>query len=189
MTERSSSGRGVLDPTLVVQDDKTVFDLLKEKHPPPSLLNERACLPCDDLPPLIDVDVTGSHVERVARMIRGGAGPGGSSAIQWQGFLLRYGAHSERLRDSMAELARHLANSIIDWTDIRALMASRLIALDKCPGIRPIGIGEEPRRILGKVLALATRFEVEEACGVSQLCSGLNAGIEGGRPLYERTLY
>ena len=31
----------------------------------------------------------------------------------------------------------------------------------------------------GKVLALASRFEVEEACGVSQLCSGLNAGIEG----------
>ena len=34
VTERSSSGRGVLDPTLVVHYDKTVFDLLKEKHPP-----------------------------------------------------------------------------------------------------------------------------------------------------------
>ena len=98
-----------------------------------------------------------------ARMIRGRAGPGGSSAIQWQGCLLRYGAHSERLQDSMAELARHLANSIVEWIDICALMASRFITLDKCPGIRPIGIGEEPRRILGKVLALATRFEVEEA--------------------------
>ena len=160
VTGRSSSGYDVLDPTRVVHGDKTGFDMLKEKHPPPSLLNERACLPCDDLPPLIDVDVTGSHVESVARMIRGGAGPGGSSAIQWQGFLLRYGAHSERLWDSMAELARHLANSIVEWTDIRAPIASRLIALDKCPGIRPIGIGEEPRRILGKVLALATRFEV-----------------------------
>ena len=40
VTERSSSGCGVLDPTLVVYDDKTVFDLLKEKHPPPSLLKE-----------------------------------------------------------------------------------------------------------------------------------------------------
>ena len=73
---------GVLDPTRVVHDDKTVFDLLEEKHPPPSSLNERAYLPCDDLPPLIDVDVTGTHVESVARMTHGGAGPGGSSAIQ-----------------------------------------------------------------------------------------------------------
>ena len=79
----------------------------------------------------------------------------------------------------MAELARHISNSIVEWTDIRALMASFLIALDKCPGIRPIGIDEDPRRILVKVLALATRFEVEEAFGVSQLCFGLEVGIEG----------
>ena len=44
VTEHSSSGQGVLDPTRVVHDDKTVFDLLKEKHPPLSLLNERAYL-------------------------------------------------------------------------------------------------------------------------------------------------
>ena len=68
-------------------------------------------------------------------------------------------------------------------------MSSRLIALDKCPDIRPIAIGEELRRIVFKALAFATGSDVAELCGVSQLCSGLEAGIEGAvhaiRELFE----
>ena len=79
----------------------------------------------------------------------------------------------------MAGLARRLANNVVKWEDIRALMANRLIALDKCPGVRPIGIGEALRRVLGKVVALATRADLEEVCGTDQLCSGLRAGMEG----------
>ena len=89
----------------------------------------------------------------------------------------------------MAELARKIANNVVNWVDICALMSSRLIALDKCPGVRPIAIGEEPRRILCKVLAMATGSDVADLCGVRQLCSGLKAGIEGSvhamRELYE----
>lgn len=61
---------------------------------------------------------------------------------------------------------------------IRALMASCLLAPDKCPGVCPIGVGEVPRRILGKVMALATGMDVEEVCKTDQLCSGLKAGSE-----------
>ena len=74
---------------------------------------------------------------------------------------------------------RYLANGIVEWAQIRALMSSRLIALDKCPGVRPIAVGEVLRRIIGKVMALATGTDVEDLCGVDQLCSGLRAGIEG----------
>lgn len=56
------------------------------------------------------------------------------------------------------------------------MVACRLIALDKCPEIWPIRIGETLHRIIGKV---ATRSDIEVVCGVDQLCAGLKMGIEG----------
>ena len=56
----------------------------------------------------------------------------------------------------MAMLTRRLVNSMVDWTDINALMANRLIALDKCPGVRLIGIRECICSMIGKTMALVT---------------------------------
>ena len=56
-------------------------------------------------------------------------------------------------------LAMHLANGIVNWTDIRALMVNRLIALNKCPEVCPIGIGECLCGVLGCVLALVTGWK------------------------------
>jgi hypothetical protein len=73
---------------------------------------------------------------------------------------LRYGAHSERLRDSIAALVRRLSNSVVPWDNIRALMACRLVALDKCQGVRPIGVGETLRRVIGKTVCSTTRDDL-----------------------------
>ena len=67
----------------------------------------------------------------------------------------------------------------MDWNWIQALLANRLIALDKCPGVHPIGIGETLRRILSKVICFITRSDAEEVCGSSQLCAGVQCSIEG----------
>ena len=78
-----------------------------------------------NLPQFEDLDVTGTHVQSVARRIQGGAGPGGCDASQWRDILLRYGSSSVRLCDSVAAVCR---NSLTPWDDVRALVASRLIA-------------------------------------------------------------
>ena len=44
------------------------------------------------------------------------------------------------------------ANTIVQWDDICTLKAKKLIALDKRPSIRPIGIGDVAGRICAKVM-------------------------------------
>ena len=48
--------------------------------------------------------------------------------------------HSAKLHGAMSELAKRLANTIVEWPDIKALMCSHKVALDKCPGVQPIAI-------------------------------------------------
>ena len=157
----------------------TVMEALHQKHPNPQNPFRSSLVKCAELPFLGNLDITSNHILHIAGRIQGSAGPGGLDASHWQDALLRYGAHSERLRDAVAVLTRRLANTITPWNDIRALLANRLIALDKCPGVRPIGIGETLRRIMGKAVSLVTRDDVEAVCGVDQLCAGVKAGIEG----------
>ena len=53
------------------------------------------------------------------------------------------------------------------------------MALDKRPGVRPVGIGETLRRTLAKRIIRAAGNQADTACGNLQLCAGPEAGIEG----------
>ena len=83
------------------------------------------------------------------------------------------------LRDCIATLACKMSNEVLPWKKLRALMSCRLIALDKRPGIRPIGIGECLRRLLAKSISDCTKGDLSEYFGIDQLAGGLEAGIEG----------
>ena len=84
-----------------------------------------------------------------------------------------------RLCDAVANLCRFLSNTLVDWTQIWALLSNRSIALDKSPGIRMIGVGETLRWIIGKSVSLVIKDDAESVCGSKQLCAGLKCGIEG----------
>ena len=143
---------------------KCVLDVLREKHRPPGVANHDVFLTYSELPLLIYVDITPSHVEQLARCLRGSDGPGETDFYHWQCFLLHYGAHSFCLREAVADLALYLANGVVNWMSIRALMANKLIALDKCPGVHPIGVGECLRRVfLVVVMGLVTGWEAQSA--------------------------
>jgi hypothetical protein len=63
-----------------------------------------------------------------------------------------------------------MSNTFPPWAAYyRALTAGRLIALDKCPGVQPIGVGKTWRRLIAKVVLFSVHAKAEEACGVDQL--------------------
>ena len=65
------------------------------------------------------------------------------------------------------------------WAAYRALMACRLVALDKRPRVLPMGIGETLHRALAKLVITAAGDQSKTACGNLKLCASLKAGIKG----------
>ena len=61
----------------------------------------------------------------------------------------------------------------MDPAGLSTLVACRLIPLNKCPGVRPIGVGEVLRRIIGKAVMRIVRPDVVRAAGSLQVCAGL----------------
>ena len=76
-------------------------------------------------------------------------------------------------------MARRLCTQYIDPSSIETLLANRLLPLDKGEGVvRPIGVGEVLRRIIGKCVIRVTKPDVIDACGSLHVCAGLQCGSE-----------
>ena len=58
-------------------------------------------------------------------------------------------------------------------------MACSPVALEKRPGVRPVGIGETLRRALVKIVMRAEGDQAKTACGNLPLFTVLESGIEG----------
>ncbi len=78
-------------------------------------------------------------------------------------------------------------NDFPPWAAYQALMTGHLLALDKNPGVRPIGIGDTWHQVLLNSILQVAGSAATEACGADQLCAGLSAGIEGAVHLMQHT--
>ena len=120
----------------------------------------------------------GVAIRCAALHTRGAADPLGDDAFCWRQLCTSFRQTSVDLCSSLALVARRLCTEMVDPRGLSAFVACRLIALDKCPGVRPIGVGEVVRRIVGKAILATVMMDILETAGPLQLCAGQDAGCE-----------
>ena len=115
-----------------------------------------------------------------AKLTKGAAGPSQFDSDQFRRILCSNSFKSEgkNLREQIAKFARIIESSSLDPTCLECYTACRLIPINKNPGIRPIGIGETLRRIVGKAIGWCLKDDIQEAAGPLQASTGLKCGAE-----------
>ena len=117
-------------------------------------------------------------IANTALQTSGAAGLSGLDAYARRRLCTAFHSASTSLCQSLAEVAKRLCSALLDPMSLAPFLACRLIALDKCPGVRPIGIGETVRRIIARAVLVITRGDIQDAAGSTQLCAGQIAGCE-----------
>ena len=84
------------------------------------------------------------------------------------------------MRLIVVDFMEWLNNRRPPWAAYHAMMIGWMIALDKQPRVRPVGVGETWRRLMEKCLLRVTGQEANAACGTEHLAGGVEADIEVG---------
>jgi hypothetical protein len=158
-----------------------VLTSLKKLHPKGSYPDPRVLKPQSAFPQIEKIifeNITSESIKQASMRTNGSAGVSGADSDSWRRQLHSFGEASEKLAEAMALAAKRLCTSYVDPEGIEALIANRLVPLNKNPGTRPIGIGEVMRRIIGKAVMKEIRQEVADCIGVLNLSAGQKAGVE-----------
>ena len=163
----------------------SVMNALKTKHPkkqapvPSTLVGE----PHVSVPPphpIVFDQLDAICIHHAVLKTSGAAGPSGLDAAAWCRICTSFQRASSDLCDALSAVARRLCATFVDPAGLSAFVSCHLIALDKCPGVRPIGVGETvPNRcIIAKAVLSVIKEDIREAAGSSQLCTGQLSGCE-----------
>ena len=165
------------------------LNILRKLHPA-GVEADESILMTGELPyfdPIVFNNIDEASIAKAANRTRGAAGPSGLDADAWRRILIskNYGNTGKDLRSAVAKMTQKLCTREVriipstNRSNIEAYTSCRLIPLQKEPsGIRPIGIGEVLRRIVGKAIVNEIRPEIINAAGSIQVCAGQKAGCE-----------
>ena len=106
------------------------------------------------------------------------AGSADMDAYVWHRLCSSFGFSSVKLCNLLATVAHRLCIHAVDSTELMVFAACRLISLDKKPGVRPIGDGDVPRRIIAKAVLHIIGDDIQLAAGALQTCADHDAGSE-----------
>ena len=172
----SESSTGLLNLT------PEVLEGLKEKHPEAADIADETLLygPIDYTPPGAFDLIDERMIFGAESKTKGSARPSGMDAEVYQRILCatNFKADGKVLQEEIAFFTRNLLTIAYHPSLLEGYTSCKLIPLDKSPGIRPIGVGEVLRRIVGKTVAGFLKEEIKEAAGPLQVCAGHSAGSE-----------
>ena len=177
-------GGGVLslDERVNSAENRSVRDVLRDKHPPKRAASREALVSNTDTPPevhpVLFERLTGASIRSAALRTVGSAGPSGIDAAGWRRICCSFHKESNDLCAAIATFAKRICTTFVDPSTLRAFVACRLLPLNKNPGVRPIGVCEVIRRIVGKAVLAIVAKDVVQAAGPLQLCAGQSAGCE-----------
>ncbi len=162
--------------------------ILQQKHPQSRPVDPDILLPQSDThpQPVVYEEITSEMVEKVAKNMSGSGGPSLIDSDSWKNFLCSrvYKKASADLRQSVADLTKIMCSEAVHPDSLTEFIACRLVPLDKGatddgnPGVRPVGVGEVLRRLVGKLLLRVIKDDITSAAGPLQTCTGIRSGIE-----------
>ena len=161
-------------------DSTTVREILVSKHPPSKPTSPDSTLhgPPSEIHPVVFDSIDARLIRSTALRTSSAAGPSGLDAHSWWRLCTAFKTASNSLCQSLAEVAKRLCSSLVDPQGLAPLLACRLIALDKCPGVHPISIGDTARRIITRAILSITKGDIQDAAGSIQLCAGQLSGCK-----------
>ena len=186
LSNESSGGVLGLDDLVPVYNNngeiqqRTTHDLLIDKHPmgKPASVSSLLSTPADTINPIVFDQLNADLILQAAMHTQGAAGLSGLDAYAWRRLCSSFKTASHDLCNALAAVARRICSSHIHPEDLSAFVACRLIPLNKCPGVRPIGVGETSRRIIAKAVLRLFRYDIQDSAGPLQVCAGQEGGCE-----------